>query len=138
LEIIVDKMTKKIYRAITVKQPFAELILNGSKPIETRKGKTNIRERILIHSSKKPDLFACRQLGIDPNSLMNGYLLGFVDVTNSFEFRNKQHFDDLKDLHKSPYEYFKGIHGWTLKNPSKIQPVPYKGSQGWFKVPFRD
>ena len=44
-------------KAITVKQPFAQLICEGIKDIENRTWKTNLRERVLIHTSAKPNTF---------------------------------------------------------------------------------
>src|SRR5574344_705037 len=42
-------------KALSVKQPWALLIVNGVKDIENRTRKTNYRGRILIHASGKPD-----------------------------------------------------------------------------------
>ena len=39
-------------KAITIKQPYASLIVEGIKDIENRTWKTNYRGRILIHAGK--------------------------------------------------------------------------------------
>jgi hypothetical protein len=41
-------------KAITIKQPWAFLIVEGVKDIENRTWKTNFRGRVLIHASKTP------------------------------------------------------------------------------------
>lgn len=41
-------------KAITVKEPFASLIVNGYKEYEFRSWKTKYRGKVLIHSSIKP------------------------------------------------------------------------------------
>ena len=40
-------------RVLSVKEPFATLILNGIKKIETRSWKTNYRGELFIHASGK-------------------------------------------------------------------------------------
>ena len=42
-------------KALSVRQPWAWLIVNGWKPIENRSRRTNVRGRILIHASLKFD-----------------------------------------------------------------------------------
>jgi hypothetical protein len=41
-------------KAITIKQPWASLIVHGIKDIENRSWKTNYRGKILIHAAAKP------------------------------------------------------------------------------------
>lgn len=41
-------------KAITIKQPWASLIVDGLKDIENRTWKTKFRGRVLIHASMKP------------------------------------------------------------------------------------
>ena len=45
-------------KTLSVKQPWASLIVHGYKDIENRKWKTSYRGRILIHASAKP-VFGC-------------------------------------------------------------------------------
>lgn len=46
--------TSKITRAISIRQPFVELILRGLKKREYRSKPTNIRERVYLYASLKP------------------------------------------------------------------------------------
>ena len=50
-------------KAITIKQPWASLIVHGVKDIENRTWHTNFRGRVLIHSSSKGDIakYGCLQ-----------------------------------------------------------------------------
>ncbi|GHT02087.1 hypothetical protein AGMMS49525_04920 [Bacteroidia bacterium] len=43
-------------KAITVKQPWANIICSGIKDVENRTWKTNYRGRVLIHASAKPSV----------------------------------------------------------------------------------
>lgn len=42
-------------KAISIRQPYAYLIVNGKKDIENRNWKTKQRGRVLIHASQKID-----------------------------------------------------------------------------------
>lgn len=44
-------------KVLSIKEPYATLIKEGIKKIETRSFKTNYRGRILIHASKSKDKF---------------------------------------------------------------------------------
>lgn len=51
----------EVVRAISIRQPFDELILRGKKKIEYRSISTNIRERVFLYASRKPDNQAIAQ-----------------------------------------------------------------------------
>jgi hypothetical protein len=42
-------------KCLSLKQPFAELLVSGKKPIELRKWNTKFRGKFLIHASKQVD-----------------------------------------------------------------------------------
>ena len=73
----------KIQRALSVRQPYAEMILRGTKKIEYRNVRTHIRERVYIYASKKPGdtkLFA--KLRCEPGDLQTGVLVGTVEIVD--------------------------------------------------------
>lgn len=46
-------------KALTIKQPWAQLIVDGIKPIENRTWKTNFRGRVYVHAgAKQPKAFS--------------------------------------------------------------------------------
>jgi len=61
----------KITRAISIRQPWVELILQGTKRTEYRSRPTNIRERVYIYASLQPanQPSAWRRLGKQPGEL---------------------------------------------------------------------
>ncbi|MGD9275555.1 MAG: ASCH domain-containing protein [Candidatus Pacearchaeota archaeon] len=68
-------------KALSLKQPFAELILHGKKKIELRNWNTKFRGEFLIHASKIPDKSAMKKFGFC--DLSCGFILGkakLVDV----------------------------------------------------------
>jgi hypothetical protein len=66
-------------KALSLKQPFAELILQGRKTIELRKWNTSFRGRFLIHASKVPDAQAMKKFGF--TDLPLGCILGQATLT---------------------------------------------------------
>jgi len=71
-----------IKRAISIKQPFVELILRGKKKYEFRTAPTKLRERVYIYASKKPKerLSEWRKVGKEPGELPAGLIVGTVEI----------------------------------------------------------
>ncbi len=70
-----------ITRALSIKQPYAELIMAGKKKFEYRSIPTKIRERIHIYASKKPGPESSwKESGYETGSLPIGVLVGSVEV----------------------------------------------------------
>jgi hypothetical protein len=68
-------------RALSVRQPYAELIMSGKKRIEYRSRRTRLRERIYIYVSKIPGpLDAFADLAMKPGDLPTGMLIGTVEI----------------------------------------------------------
>lgn len=63
-------------KAITLIQPWASLIVDGRKKIETRPWSASYRGPIAIHAGKKIDREACRRFGYDPETIATGAVLG--------------------------------------------------------------
>jgi hypothetical protein len=70
-----------ILRALSVRQPYLELILAGRKTIEYRSRATHVRERVYLYASQIPgpaEAFADADLNWD--ELPRGLLLGSVEI----------------------------------------------------------
>lgn len=72
----------EIKRAISIRQPFVELILRGMKKIEYRSRLTNIRERVYLYASLRPDdnPDAWNALRKKPGGLPTGAIVGTVEI----------------------------------------------------------
>lgn len=120
--------------AISIRQPWAWLILNAGKDIENRNWKTNFRGSVLIHASKGMtrdeycDAFDMLDT-IDTegkiaipkiNELQLGGIVGEVEIV------------DCVTSSVSPW--FVGQFGFVLKNPKSLPFQPYKGQLGLFEV----
>lgn len=122
--------------AISIRQPWAWLILNAGKDIENRDWPTNFRGRVLIHASKSgtkqdyQDAFdfldsidlAHLIIDIPPRDLIEKCgIVGAVDIV------------DCTNASDSPW--FMGQYGFVLRNPKPMPFIPWKGRLGFFNVP---
>ena len=70
-------------RALSIRQPYAEQILRGTKRFEYRSRPTTIRERVYIYASLKPGLaLEFKRMRIDAGDLPTGMLVGTVEITD--------------------------------------------------------
>ena len=68
-------------RALSIRQPWAELIMRGNKEEEYRSRATKVRGRIAIYSSlSKGDLPEAIHWGLDPDELPRGVIIGTVEL----------------------------------------------------------
>lgn len=112
-------------KAISIKQPWAHLIIAGLKPIENRTWTTRYRGPLLIHASRRMcvEVEAIEQafgVAIDRKQLHFGALIGVVDLI-----------DVVKE---SASPWFEGPFGWVMKNARPIRPVPWRGQLSLFDV----
>jgi hypothetical protein len=83
-------------KSLSLKQPFAELLVSGKKTVELRKWNTKFRGKFLIHASKKIDKERARSLGIDYTKLTTGAIIGTAILYNVKEYQNKADFEKDK------------------------------------------
>jgi hypothetical protein len=117
-------------KALSIRQPWAWLIVNGHKDIENRCWKTHFRGKIYVQASKGMTQDEYNQAfviagdhGIDlpyPNDLERGGIVGTVEIV------------DCVDEHASPW--FFGEFGFVLKNANPLPFRPLKGALGFFNV----
>lgn len=117
-------------KALSVKQPWAELEISGVKPIENRSWYTNHRGDLLIHASMSSTTLEEGQWLLDhgivvESSCRRGAIIGVVRVVNVVRI----------DVFKQPSIFAHGPWCWVLENPRRFaEPVPYMGRLGLFDV----
>ena len=119
-------------KALSIKQPFAWLIVHGYKPVENRPWTTAFRGRLLIHASRTFANFDPQEFyryGFDDDFIKMlysplmaiGAILGEADLTEV--------------VRESDSEWFKGPYGFEFANPVAYDiPIPYKGMLGIFDI----
>jgi hypothetical protein len=121
--------------ALSIRQPWAELILQHKKDIETRSWNTHYRGAFLIHAPKKIDLEACDYFKIDPKSLITGALIGNACVVSSIEYLTSNDYFADNSRHAAGFlGYSQPKFGFVLTNVERIDSRPCRGALGFFKV----
>jgi hypothetical protein len=119
-------------KALSLKQPFAELVVSGRKTIELRKWNTNFRGEFLVHASKNPDLNAMNKFRFKENSLPLGFIIGKAELVEVKHYKNKDEFNNDKDKHLADATW--GEYGFVLKNARRLDKlVEAKGSLGFWE-----
>ncbi len=71
----------KNMRALSIRQPYAEQILRGTKKFEYRGRPTHIRERVYIYAAMNPGVAeAWEEIKMQPGDLPVGVLVGTVEI----------------------------------------------------------
>jgi hypothetical protein len=106
-------------KALSVKQPWANMIASGEKTIETRRWPTCYRGDLLVVSSRSPHI---------PPA---GYGLAIVTLVDCRPMTRADEAGACCTLYLDAY-------AWVLKNVRRIKPFPVKGRLGVFDAVFRD
>ena len=116
-------------RALSIRQPWAWLIVNGYKDIENRTWATRFRGRVYVHAGRNvvPGDYPeqreyVRESGIViPADLPRGAIVGEVVIAGCV------------DCSESPW--FCGPYGFLLEAPKAYAvPIPCRGKLGFFRV----
>ena len=124
-------------KVLSLKQPWAELVLKREKVIETRKWNTKYRGYFLIHASKVPDKAAMREFGY--KSLPTGQIIGSARLIDTKKYENLKEFKRDQKFHKANERYFseKGTYGFILKEIKRVKPVEAKGKLGFWDYNYK-
>lgn len=127
-------------KAISIQQPWAELIVRGIKDIENRTWTTTYRGPLAIHAGLKPRPSANLErwtevmegrpavraiLESDGKQFPRGGLVGVVDLV------------EIWSDHDSPWAVEDQFH-WEFKSPRRCKFVPMKGNLGLWAVNRED
>jgi hypothetical protein len=88
-------MAEKLERALSIRQPYVELILRGKKRQEYRSRPTHVRGRVYLYAGLKPGdyVWAARKYGVrcQPDSLPVGRIVGSVELVGCKLQRNGEY-----------------------------------------------
>lgn len=128
-------------KAISIRQPWAWMILHAGKNIENRTWETFHRGRVLIHASK-----GCTQA--EYHNAIEGALMLDLPAKHTEALLN---IPDLKTIErggiigsveivacvrgKHSAWHAEGQFGFVLRNPQPLPFTPWKGQLGFFDVP---
>jgi len=120
-------------KVLTIKQPWASLIMSGDKRFEFRSWRTSYRGPLLIHAGKTIDKkFASRLKKYLPEELPTGKILGKVNIVDCIKcdekFKNMCHAENKDIYGKSPFEE---TYAWQIEDIEVFNnPIEIKGKLG--------
>jgi hypothetical protein len=118
--------------ALSIRQPWAELILSGNKSIELRSWTTSYRGWLWIHAASKSDPALERTYGL--TNLFKGGFVGGVNLA-AIVLLDKWRWELWKDKHLDSH-YHRSIFAWILHAPRRLNmPIPAKGQVNLFHLP---
>ncbi len=121
-------------KALSFRQPWAELILQGRKTLDLRTYSSHYRGLLAIHASKTIEREACLRYGLDPKKLTIGGIVGVVELTDVIPL-TKTDYDNRQVEHLTGRPYQKQMYGWVLRNPQRLpEMVPIRGQMRLFNV----
>lgn len=118
-------------KALSIREPYASLILSGVKKIETRSWKTNYRGELYIHaslgkSSPSPEVM---KLVLYTNP---GYILCKAMLVDCIYMTN-EYVEQMEKDNPTEYlcgDYQEGRYAWVLDDVEPVQPILVKGHLG--------
>ena len=125
-------MEKLNFKALSIRQPYAQLIVEGKKKIELRNWETKFRGEFFIHASKNADLEAIKRFGLDIKNIKLGGIIGKVNLIDVKNYKNEIDYVKDEKLHLSNKNFWN--FGFVLENPKSINFIPTKGNLNFFNV----
>ena len=119
-------------KVLTIKQPWASLIIEGYKRFEFRSWKANYRGELLIHAGKSVDKEAYERLKGYLTEMPLGKIIGKVELTDCIKTTPKFFEERLKE-NRDIYtkSIFKEDYAWQVELKEKFdKPIDVKGKLG--------
>lgn len=128
-------------RAISVKQPWAALLVAGVKTVEVRTWATRTRGPVLIHAARTVDRRPDGWRLIDTPELhalasFRGGIIGSADLTACVGYRTPEEFAAAVELHRNNAAWFApaGLYGFVFQNPAQVAYTACPGRTLFFAV----
>jgi predicted transcriptional regulator len=122
-------------KCLSLKQPYAELLVSGKKTIEVRKWNTKFRGRFLVHASKNINEEACKRLKIDQTKFVTGSIIGKANLYDIISYGSKNSFLKDKNKHFASSNYNKPKYAFLVNQTKRFDiPIPIRGKLGFFNV----
>lgn len=133
-------------KALSIQQPWAYCITNGTKRIENRTWATRYRGLLLIHAGKSAQRGVEQEIHLDSPEMdiaemrcaPRGAIVGVCRIVDCVSIqRFGQHpYDTTNEFAQSQRVWAGGPYCFVLHDPKPFAaPIPYKGELGLFEIP---
>jgi hypothetical protein len=134
-------MADEVLYALSIKQPWATLVVHQLKTIEVRGWSTRRRGRVLIHAGQAPDRrpegWALLPAELRPWANLCGGIVGEADLVDCLLYANREVFLADRPRHLNDPSWFRGrrLYGFLFANarPCPFRPCP--GALFFFPLP---
>lgn len=121
-------------KVLSIKEPWASLIMNGTKKIETRSWKTKYRGEIYIHASLSKAKITKSEVYelIKDMNFKCGYIICKCNLVDCI-YMTDEYVNDMKTNHFEEYicgHYEVGRYAWIVEDVRVIEPIEAKGKLG--------
>lgn len=122
-------------KCLSLRQPYAQLIVSGRKTIELRSWNTKFRGQFIVHASKKIDKESCQRNRMNPSTLDTGVILGKATLYSVIYYADARSLANDKAKHFAGSSVVAPKYGFLIKNATKFKrPIPINGKLGFFEV----
>jgi hypothetical protein len=122
--------------ALSIKQPWATLLVHGLKTIEVRRWPTARRGRILVHAAGVPDTRPEAWKHVPPHLREEAHLLGGIigrcELFDCVAYRSRDGFVADCPLHLNEPDWFEatGLYGFKFR---QARATPFHRCAGWMR-----
>lgn len=126
-----------MFTALSIRQPWTELILQGRKTIEVRTWSTQYRGELWLHAGTRPDKKMLQRFGLAAEDLTFGALVGKCELYDCIEF-TPEIWDLWRTQHLNEGPLERRQYAWILRKPIRVQSRPWKGRLGLMRIHLLD
>lgn len=98
-------------KALSIRQPWATLLVHGIKTVEIRRWDTQFRGPVLIHASgivdKRPEGWSRLPQRLREEAELAGGIIGFADLIGVREYHDEEKFAAEQSLHLNEPSWFR-------------------------------
>lgn len=130
------------FYALSIRQPWAALVVHGIKTIEVRSWRTHRRGTILIHAGlaldlRRPGWLALPDFAAETAQLRGG-IIGIANLGDCLTYDSRRQFAKDRHRHLNPPGWFQstGTFGLQLLDARPLPFLPHRGLVRFFGVPW--
>lgn len=124
-----DSEKHDLWKALTVKQPYANYLIDNEKTIEVRSRNTSYRGDLMICSASVPVIAG--------NGKVSGVTLGLVELYDVKPIKDFTPEDwERTKIPKEKREKITKGYGWLMRNARPVVHKPVKGQLGIYNLVF--
>lgn len=121
-------------KALSFRQPWAELVLQGRKTMDLRTYNTHYRGRLAIHASQTAEVEKCWENELNPDNLDAGGIVGTIELVDVIPL-DEAAYQEHMDAHLAGRRWREGLYGWVLARPERLPEfVPARGRTNLFNI----